>query len=117
LEKKSGADKGQGGLIMAFDPVWRSAETDVLAKALLLLQNEEDVNRFLDDLCTIAEIKALGQRLAVAQLLTKKTTYSAIVTTTGASTTTISRVKRALNYGSDGYKKVLKRMGKEIVYE
>ncbi|MDR1160617.1 MAG: DNA-binding transcriptional regulator [Syntrophomonadaceae bacterium] len=102
---------------MAFEPVWRSAETDILVKALLFLQNEEDVNRFLDDLCTIAEIKALGQRLAVAQLLTKEATYSAIVTATGASTTTVSRVKRALNYGSDGYKRVLTRMDKEIVYE
>ncbi|MDR1615811.1 MAG: DNA-binding transcriptional regulator [Syntrophomonadaceae bacterium] len=102
---------------MAFEPVWRSAETDMLAKALLVLRNEEDANRFLDDLCTIAEIKALGQRLAVAHLLNAETTYNAVITATGASTTTISRVKRSLNYGADGYKRVLSRMNGEIFYE
>ena len=102
---------------MAFEPIWKNEETDYLAKALLAVENEEDANRLLDDLCTIAEIKALAQRLAVARLLSQDTTYNSIVAATGASTTTISRVKRCLIYGADGYQRVLNRLNKEQVHE
>lgn len=95
---------------MAFKPNWGNGNTDLLVRAILGLENEEDVYRLLDDLCTVAEIQAMAQRLAVASLLAKNTTYNAIASETGASTATISRVKRCLNYGADGYKRVLNRI-------
>lgn len=83
-----------------------------LADAILCLETREECYSFLEDLCTVAEIKAMAQRIEVAQLLEKHALYSDIVQETGASTATISRVKRALNYGSDGYKKVLEKLGR-----
>lgn len=92
---------------MGFQPNWSNENTDLLVRTLLGLDNEEDVYRLLDDLCTVAEIQAMAQRLAVASLLAQNTTYNKIASETGASTATISRVKRCLNYGADGYKRVL----------
>ncbi len=66
--------------------------------------------RFFEDLCTVPELKAISQRLVVADMLRKKMVYNDIVAKTGASTATISRVKRALDYGSDGYELVFTRM-------
>lgn len=62
---------------------------------------------FLEDLCTITEIKSMAQRLEVARLLTEGNVYSEIAQKTGASTATISRVKRAMDYGNGGYEAVL----------
>lgn len=93
---------------MSYKPNWQDPYSDFLIKAILTLETEDDVNRFLDDLCTIGEIKAMGQRLQVARLLKTDTTYNKIARDTGASTATISRVNRCLNYGAGGYKKVLK---------
>ncbi|HHY24891.1 MAG TPA: hypothetical protein GX527_11815, partial [Clostridiaceae bacterium] len=76
---------------------------DKLFDAILLLRNVEECYRFFEDVCTIAEIKALAQRLEVARLLREKKTYNEISEITGASTATISRVNRCLNYGADGY--------------
>lgn len=98
---------------MNFTAGWMDENTELLAKALLSLENEEEVYRFLDDLCTIAEIKALAQRMHVARLLDKDTTYSVIARESGASTATISRVKRCLNYGARGYRQVLDKLNKE----
>lgn len=98
---------------MTFKPNWKDENTDILVKALLTLRNEDDVYRLLDDLCTISEIKAMAQRLQVAYLLSQDITYNTIASSTGASTATISRVKRCLNYGADGYKKVLEYMDEE----
>lgn len=98
---------------MTYSPNWKDENTDILVKVLLCLNNEEDAYRLLDDLCTIAEIKAMAQRIQVARLLTTNVTYTAIAQNTGASTATISRVKRCLNYGADGYKRVLKKMNGE----
>lgn len=81
-----------------------------LVKALLSLENEEETYEFLEDLCTIGEIKAFGQRLEVARMLDAHHTYDEIVERTGASTATISRVKHALNYGADGYKTIISRL-------
>jgi len=92
---------------LGFQPNWSNENTDLLVRTLLGLDNEEDVYRLLDDLCTVAEIQAMAQRLAVASLLAQNTTYNKIASETGASTATISRVKRCLNYGADGYKRVL----------
>ena len=84
--------------------------TDFLFDAVLSLQNGEECYRFFEDLCTVPELKAISQRLVVADMLRKKMVYNDIVAKTGASTATISRVKRALDYGSDGYELVFTRM-------
>ena len=94
-----------------FEPKIRNSQTDLLMKAILTLQNTEDAYRFFEDLCTIPEIKSISQRLEVAYLLCKKETYQTIADETGASSATISRVNRALNYGADGYRRVLDAMG------
>ncbi|GAW93899.1 YerC/YecD family TrpR-related protein [Calderihabitans maritimus] len=86
---------------------------DALFEAVLLLENEEECYRFFEDICTVAELKALAQRLEVAKMLERNCTYSEIAEATGASTATISRVKRALNYGADGYKLILRRLAEK----
>lgn len=81
--------------------------TDQLFKAILSLRTEEDCYRFFEDVCTVSEIKAMAQRLEVARMLDEGFIYDEIVEKTGASTATISRVKRCLIYGADGYSGVL----------
>lgn len=88
----------------------RDEHTDSLFDAVLLLKNREECYNFFEDLCTIAEIKALAQRLEVAKMLREKKTYTDICDETGASTATISRVNRCLVYGADGYNLVLDRL-------
>ncbi len=83
---------------------------EYLFNAILSLENMEECYSFFEDLCTVLELKAMSQRLHVAQMLNEKKVYSDIVTQTGASTATISRVNRTLNYGSDGYKIVFDRV-------
>lgn len=96
-----------------FKPIIKNEMTDLLVKALISLDKEEDVYRFLEDICTIKEIKELSLRITVAKLLDKKETYTEIVEKTKASSATISRVNRALTYGSDGYKLVLNRINED----
>ena len=79
--------------------------------AVLQLQSEEECRRFFEDLCTVTELKAISQRLQVAKMLSQKIVYSDIVQETGASTATISRVNRSLQYGADGYTEIFRRMG------
>ena len=81
-----------------------------LAKAFVCIDNEEDCLKFLADLCTVSEVKAMAQRLEVAAMLSEHKVYSDIVSKTGASTATISRVNNALTYGEDGYKDVLEKL-------
>ncbi|MEL3973886.1 YerC/YecD family TrpR-related protein [Rossellomorea oryzaecorticis] len=88
----------------------RGKELDQLFNAILSLQDMEECYRFFDDLCTINEIQSLAQRLEVARMLQEGKTYHKIETETGASTATISRVKRCLNYGNDAYQLVLDRV-------
>ena len=88
----------------------RNELTDQLMAAVLHLCNAEESYAFFEDICTVAELKAMAQRLEVASMLRQGYTYDAIVERTGASTATISRVKRCLNYGADGYELVLERM-------
>lgn len=92
----------------------KNETTDFLFKAILSLKDEEDCYRFFEDLCTSAELKAMSQRLVVAKMLTEKKVYTEIVKETGASTATISRVKRAL-FDNDtyGYTLVLNKMKQE----
>lgn len=77
--------------------------TDFLFECIMKLSSLEECYAFFDDLCTVPELKAMTQRAAVAKLLYEKTVYNDIVAKTGASTATISRVKRSLAYGSGGY--------------
>lgn len=86
---------------------------DQLFEAVLLLENVDECYRFFEDICTVAELKAMAQRLEVAKMLQTDKTYGEIAERTGASTATISRVKRCLNYGADGYKLVLERLKSE----
>lgn len=85
-------------------------QTDFLFDAILQLKNREECYRFFEDLCTVQEIKAISQRIAVAKMLMDKMVYSDIVEKTGASTATISRVKRSVEYGCDAYDMVFGRM-------
>lgn len=84
---------------------------EYLYKAVLTLRTPEECEAFFDDLCTPQELKAISQRLYVAKLLTEKQVYNDIVRQTGASTATISRVNKTLNYqAAGGYKIVFERM-------
>lgn len=83
---------------------------DDLFKAILCLETIDECYNFFEDLCTIQELKALSQRLQVAKMLSEHHVYSNIVNETGASTATISRVNRTLNYGSDGYEVIFQRL-------
>lgn len=87
----------------------KSDSMEDLFKAILTLDNIEECYAFFDDLCTAQELKAIAQRFQVAGMLYKKKVYSEISNVTGASTATISRVNRSLNFGSDGYSSVLKK--------
>lgn len=84
--------------------------TDDLFKAILMLDTVDECYNFFEDICTINEIQALAQRWQVAQMLSDHKTYIEIAEHTGASTATISRVNKALNYGSDGYNMMLDRI-------
>ncbi len=90
-----------------------SKELSTLFEAILSLENEEECYMFFEDLCTVAELSAISQRYKVAQMLKDKTTCHAIAEKTGASTATISRVNRCLNYGTGGYQMVLERNEKQ----
>ena len=83
---------------------------DDLFDAILCLETREECYAFFDDLCTVLELKSLSQRLQVAKMLSEHYVYNDIVAATGASTATISRVNRSLNYGADGYEIVFNRM-------
>lgn len=88
----------------------QSEEMNFLCDAILSLKNREECYRFFEDICTINEIKDIEQRLQVAKMLKQKKTYLEIASKTGVSTATVSRVNRALNYGSDGYNLVFDRL-------
>ena len=79
------------------DERFRSEQIDDLAKAMLTIETQEEAYRFFEDISTVAEIKALAQRMEVARMLDQEQTYTEIVKITGASTATISRVKRKMN--------------------
>ena len=80
-------------------------------QAILQLKTEEECVKFFDDLCTVTELQALEQRFQVAVLLEQGLIYNDILERTGASSATISRVNRSLQYGADGYSIVFERMG------
>lgn len=88
----------------------KTEAVDGLFDAILQLEDKEECYRFFEDLCTINELLSLSQRLEVAKMLREKSTYLEIAEKTGASTATISRVNRSLNYGNDGYDMVFSRI-------
>lgn len=89
----------------------RTADVEALLDAFGALQTADERFAFLQDVATIREIKDLAQRLEVARMLDAGEHYSRIQELTGASSTTISRVSRSLNYGAEGYRIVLDRLG------
>ncbi len=92
------------------NPKIKNYNTDLLFQAILTLKNVDECYKFFDDLCTVPEIKAMAQRYVVAKMLSEGEIYNDIVRDTGASTATISRVNRSLNYGSDGYRLTFERL-------
>ena len=88
----------------------KSPAVDYLFDAILTLKSKEECYTFFDDICTVNELLSLSQRLEVAAMLRAHKTYLEIAEKTGASTATISRVNRSLNYGNDGYDLVFARI-------
>jgi len=96
-----------------YESRFKNEQTDMLVRALLSLENEEECYRLMEDLLTMREIRDLSQRLEVAALLRDKVTYNEIVERTGVSTATIGRVNRALTYGTGGYEMILDKLKEE----
>lgn len=90
----------------------QTAAVDHLFEAVLCLENKEECYSFFEDLCTVNELLSLSQRYEVASMLKDHKTYLEIAEKTGASTATISRVNRSLNYGNDGYELIFSRINK-----
>jgi len=88
----------------------KDAQTDALFRSILALESVEECYRYFEDLCTVKEIRDLAQRLEVARLLSDGCSYQQAGEKTGASSATIGRVKRCLNYGAGGYTLILERM-------
>ena len=88
----------------------RKPRNEMMYKAILSLKTMDECTQFFDDLCTVSELQAMEQRFQVAWLLDKGMIYNDILQQTGASSATISRVKRSLQYGKDGYAAVFKRL-------
>ena len=91
----------------------KTPAVDYLFEAILSLKTPEECYIFFEDICTINELLSLSQRFEVARMLREKKTYMEIAEKTGASTATISRVNRSLNYGNDGYDMVFGRIGEQ----
>lgn len=102
----------EGDLGLAMDK-YQNESCRLLFLAMLALKNEEECAAFLEDLMTQREIADIAQRLLVAKMLSEQAVYTKIVEETGASTATISRINRAYNYGTGGYKTILNRVNKE----
>ncbi len=95
----------------------KTKAVDHLFQAILTLKTPEECYAFFDDVCTVNELLSLSQRYEVARMLRDKKTYLEIAEQTGASTATISRVNRSLNYGSDGYDLVFGRIAQNACPE
>lgn len=91
----------------------KTQAVDHLFDAILCLESKEECYTFFEDICTVNELLSLSQRFEVAKMLRDQKTYLEIAEKTGASTATISRVNRSLNYGNDGYDMVFERMNWE----
>lgn len=98
---------------MSYNSRIKRDDIDELFKAILSLENEEECYRFFEDICTINEIHSIAQRLQVAKHLSQKKTYGEIEELTKASTATISRINKCLQYGADGYRMILERISED----
>ena len=98
--------------MLSLNNALKGDNVDFLMRAILSLETIDECYSFFEDLCTVTEIKTMAQRIAVAKMLSEKRVYGDIVKETGASTATISRVNRSLNYGCEGYDVVFKRLEK-----
>jgi TrpR-related protein YerC/YecD len=98
---------------MTYRSKLKSDSTELFFDAILSLKTKEDCYRFFEDVSTVVELKSLAQRFHIAELLNGGVTYQEIEKRTKASTATISRVGRCLNYGADGYKNVLERLSEK----
>lgn len=93
------------------DNRFKNSNLDFLFDCILKLESSEECYDFFEDLCTMPELQAISQRIVVAKMLTEGNVYKDIENSTGASTATISRVKRSLQYGANGYDVVFERLG------
>ena len=91
----------------------RDRQTDELFRSILMLRDIEECYQYFEDLCTIKEVRDLGQRLEVARRLDNGCSYQQAGEATGASSATIGRVKKCLDYGAGGYRIILDRMKEE----
>jgi len=98
---------------MAYDSRLRDDLIDELFTAILSLRDADECYRFFEDLCTVGELRSLAQRWRVARMLFQGKTYEEIAAATGMSSATISRIKRFLHYGADGYRMVIERLEEE----
>ena len=92
--------------------IWDSKSAQELCRAFMCIENEQECKDFLEDICTIKEIMDLSQRLAVAKELKTGLSYNEISKRTGASTATVTRVRKCYEYGSGSYKKIIERLEK-----
>lgn len=90
----------------------KDRQTDELFKSILALGSVEECYQYFEDLCTIREVRDLSQRLEVARLLDQGSSYQRAGEATGASSATIGRVKKCLDYGTGGYRMILERIEK-----
>ena len=90
--------------------IGKKEKSDQLYKAILQLQDEQECYDFFQDLCTMTELRSMEQRFEVASLLDDGMIYNDILERTGASSATISRVNRSLNYGTGAYNKLFQHM-------
>ena len=93
--------------------IGKKEKNDQLYKAILQLQDEQECYDFFQDLCTVSELRSMEQRFEVAKLLDQGMIYNDILDQTGASSATISRVNRSLNYGTDAYRQVFAKLNNE----
>jgi TrpR-related protein YerC/YecD len=98
---------------MTYRSKLKSDSADLFFDAILSLETREDCYRFFEDVSTVVELRSLAQRFHIANLLTEGVTYQEIERLTKASAATISRVGRCLNYGADGYKRVIKKLAED----
>ena len=94
--------------------IGKKEKSDQLYKAILILKDEQECYDFFQDLCTVSELRSMEQRFEVALLLSDGMIYNDILERTGASSATISRVNRSLQYGADGYQTVLPRVKEKL---
>ena len=92
-----------------------SAEADQLFRSIMALRDLDECYQYFEDLCTVREVRSIAQRLAVARMLAEGQSYQQTIAETGASSATISRVKRCLDYGAGGYQIVLERLPEEAL--